>query len=268
MPTPITWGSFKWNDPLAVWNGSMPDALPEPVTPPLPACLTPIPMNLNTSIDFLKDRVDKTRSVQTQIASSWLWSLRTVAQWQADSEALDKTVEGSLANIATEAHTLAEAARGDLDTRLEAIHAQTVAIVGVMRVRAQRQPESKAVVDELSGRADSREGIEKEGTACLSAWKLEFGGAAFVPAAELTYAGFRELFYGRVADPGATPPVTALPSLRSLKEAYSDKQTIDRQETGRLNAKLGTVERDCQDWYAEATKIFVAGTEIGDLIRS
>ena len=38
--------------------------------------------------------------------------------------------------------------------------------------------------------------------------------------------------------------------------------------TDRLNARLGIVERDCQDWYAEATKVFVAGTEIGDLIRS
>ncbi len=225
-------------------------------------------MNLNTSIDFLKDRVDKTRSVQTQIASTWLWALRTVAEWQADGMALDKTVEGSLANVADEAHTSAEAARGDLDTRLAAIHAQTVAVVGVMRVRMQRQPELKPVVDELSGRADSREGIEKEGAACLSAWKLEFGGAALVPGPGLTYAGFRELFYGRAADPAATPPVTALPSLRELKESYSDKQTIDRREAGRLNGKLATVERDCQDWYAEATKIFVAGTEIGDLIRS
>ncbi len=38
--------------------------------------------------------------------------------------------------------------------------------------------------------------------------------------------------------------------------------------TDRLNARLGIVERDCQDWYAEAIKVFVAGTEIGDLIRS
>lgn len=268
MPTPFTWDSFVWDDPSVTWLDSLPDTMTPPVTPPLPPSLTPLPMTLNTSIDFLKDRVDKTRSVQAQIAATWLWPLRTVAQWQEDSEALDKTVEGSLAHAATEAHTLAEAARGDLDTRLASIHAHTVAVVGVMRVRAQRQQESRHVVDELSARADSRDGIEKEGTALLSAWKLEFGGAAFVPAPGLTYEGFRELFTGRTADPGATPPVTALPSLRELKETYSDKQTIDRRETGRLNARLGSVERDCQDWYAEATKIFVEGTEIGDLIRA
>jgi hypothetical protein len=225
-------------------------------------------MNLITSIDFLKERADKTRSVQAQIAATWLWPLKTVAQWEADVLALDKTVEGSLAQLSIEAHTVAEAARGDLDARLAAIHTITVSVVGVMRVRAQRQPELGPVVDELSARADSRKGIEEEGTAVLSAWKLEFGGAAFVPAPGVTYDAFRELFYGRAADAGATPPVTALDSLRELKDAYSDASTIDRRETGRLNARLGIVERDCVDWYAEATKVFVEGTEIGDLIRS
>ncbi|MFN0077237.1 MAG: hypothetical protein ACKVY0_12270 [Prosthecobacter sp.] len=137
-----------------------------------------------------------------------------------------------------------------------------------MRVRAQRQPKSQHVVDELSARAESRDGREKEGTACLSAWKLEFGGAAFAPGPGMMNEGFRELFYGRAADPAATPPVTALPSLRELKETHSDKSTIDRRDAGRLNARQATVQRDCQDWYAEATKVFVAGTEIGDLIRS
>jgi hypothetical protein len=225
-------------------------------------------MSLNTSIEFLKDRVDKTRAVQTQIAATWLWPLKTVAQWEADSAALDTTVEGSLAQVSTEAHTDSESARGDLDTRLASIHTQTVAVVGIMRVRAQRQPELQHVVDELSARGTSRKEIEDEGMTMLSAWKLEFGGSAFVPAPGVTYDAFRDLFYGHPANPAATPPVTEMPSLRQLKEDYSDKATIARRETGRLNARLAIVERDCQDWYAEATKVFVAGTEIGDLIRA
>jgi hypothetical protein len=96
---------------------------------------------------------------------------------------------------------------------------------------------------------------------------VEFDGATFVPAPGVTYNAFRDLFYGHAA-PAAAPPVTAMPSLRELKEAYSDKAPLDRRETGRLNARLALVERDCQDWYAEATKVSVAGTEIGDLIRS
>jgi hypothetical protein len=239
-----------------------------PSTPPLPACLTPLPMELLTSIDDLKLRVEKTRSVQTQIAATWLWSLKTLAQWDEDAEQIDKTVEGSEAQLQIEGHTTAESERGKLDGRLSAIHKITVAVVGVMRVRAERQPELRDVVDELSARGNSRRGIEEEGTALLSAWKLEFGGAAFAPAPGVTYAGFRELFYGRTADPTATPPVTALASLRDLKETYSDASTIDRRLTGRLNARLGRVERDCVDWYAEATRVFVEGTEIGDLIRA
>ena len=153
-----------------------------------------------------------------------------------------------------------------------------------MRVRATRLPDTSTVradtlprprdaelvhvVEELSARGDSRSGIEKEGMALLSAWKLEFGGAAFAPGPGLAYAAFRELFYGRAAAPGATPPVTALPALRELKEEYSDTSTVDRRETGRLNARLVMVERDAQDWYAEATRVFVAGTVNGDLIRS
>jgi hypothetical protein len=118
-------------------------------------------------------------------------------------------------NVATETHTVAEAARGALDARLKAIHAWTLSVVGVMRVRAARQPEIKHVVDELSARADSRDGIEKEETAALSAWKLEFDGTAFIPAPGVTYAGFRELFYGHPVDDTVTPPIPAVPSLPS-----------------------------------------------------
>ena len=101
----------------------------------------------------------------------------------------------------------------------------------------------------------------------LSAWKLLFDGAAFTPAPGVTYTAFRQLFYGRPANNTLTPPLTAMPSLRELKEAHSDAATKDRGENGRLHARLGLVERDCQQWYEEATKVFVEGSEVGDLIR-
>ncbi len=43
---------------------------------------------------------------------------------------------------------------------------------------------------------------------------------------------------------------------------------MDRRKTGRLNVRLAIVEHGCQDWYGEATKVLVEGTEIGDLIRA
>ena len=36
-------------------------------------------LELNTSIDFLKSRVDKTLSVQRQIAAEWTWPLKPLA---------------------------------------------------------------------------------------------------------------------------------------------------------------------------------------------
>lgn len=269
VPEPFRWDDERivFDDPRFTWDGFWPET--EPSTPALPANLPPLPMTpISHTIAELVARVGKTRSVQTQIAGTWLWPLKTVEEWEVDAAAIDESVEGSVAQIATEAHTRAEGARGVLDARIAAIHAQTLSVVGVMRVRAVRDPEATAVVEELSARGDSRKAIEEEGAAVLSAWKLEFGAEAFTPAPGVTYAGFRALFYGLAANPAATPPVTAVPSLRELKDAYSDAATIDRRESGRLNKKLALIERDCVDWYAEATKVFVAGTEIGDLIRS
>jgi len=229
-----------------------------------------MPTDLNTSIEFLKTRVDKTLSVQTQIAETWLWRHKTIAEWEAVSTALDKTVAGSLAQVAIAAHTEFESATGVLDTRFKAIHAITVPIVEAMRTEASRDSEHTPVVNELSARGTSRRETEDEGTAMLSAWDLEFGGPAFAPAPgdAMTFASFRALFYGRAANPEATPPVTAIPSLRDLKKLQSDKATIDRRETGRVNKRLALIQKDCQDWYAEAARFFPAGTEIGDLLRS
>ena len=44
--------------------------------------------------------------------------------------------------------------------------------------------------------------------------------------------------------------------------------TVARREIARVNLLLTRAERDCVDWYAEATAVFPATTEIGALIRS
>jgi len=220
-----------------------------------------MPLDINTSIDFLKTRVDQTLSVQREIAATWTWSEKTLAAWEADSLQLDKTQPNTVAAKAIAAATRADSARSVLDLRLGELHAQTVTAVGVMRVRAERSPEHRDVVNELSARGDSRRVIEDEATAMLSAWTEEFG-ENFAPAPGVTYDGFKKLLFG---DEQADPK---LPSLRALKQALSDAATVARRETGRLSVLLNRVETDAQQWYAEATSVFKAGTEIGDLIRS
>ena len=218
-------------------------------------------LDINTSIDFLKTRVDKTLSVQRHIAATWTWPLKTTAAWEEDSVQLDKSQPASKAALAIAAGIRTETARGQIDKRLAIIHSQTLTAVGVMRVRAQRSPEHADVVNELSARGDSRKAIEDEGTVLLSAWKEEFL-PAFTPAPGITFVGFQGLFFG---DEATTPKS---PSLRALKQALSDAVTVERREVGRLNVLLTSVERDSVDWYSEATSVFPAGTETGDLIRA
>ncbi len=217
-------------------------------------------LDLNTSIDFLKRRIDATLSAQTSFATEWTWPLRTIAEWTVDSQQLDKSVDDSLASQAIAAHTRANSARGLLDARLATIHAQTVSVVGIMRVRAERSREHLPVVNELSSRGSSRREIEDEATALLSAWKEEFG-IAFAPLPGITYESFHALFIG-----AATTPT--LPSLRDLKQALSDAATIERKKVGALSVLLNRAERDAQDWYAEALMAFPAGTANGDIIRA
>lgn len=221
-------------------------------------------LELNTSISFLKNRVDKTFAVQRQIAASWVWPFKTVADWEADSLQLDTTQPDTVAAGALEASTAEQKAQGTLDRRYAAIHAQTVSTLGVMRVRARRQPQYAHVINVLSARGDTSREIEDEGTALLSAWKIEFDGNAFSPAPDITFDAFSALFFGKPAKNGAA----AVPSLRDLKQAVSDAGTIERREVGRLNSLLTRTEGDCQHWYAEATSAFASGTEIGDLVRS
>lgn len=141
-----------------------------------------MPADLNTSIEFLKERVDKTRSVQATIAATWTWRHKTLAEWEQVSQDLDKTVDGSLAQVALEAQTGFQAATGALGARMASIHAITVPIVEAMRTEASRNPELKPVVDGLSASGHTRVTIEDEATTLLSAWELEFDGDAFAPA--------------------------------------------------------------------------------------
>ncbi|MDB6173905.1 MAG: hypothetical protein JWL59_3216 [Chthoniobacteraceae bacterium] len=221
-------------------------------------------LDINTSIAFLKERVDKTLSVQTEIAPIWIWPLKSLKEWQNDSIQLDKSQEETVAAKAISASTRMSSSRGLLDARLELIHSQTKLVVGVMRVRAERDPGLRDVVDALSARGDSRRSIEDEASALISAWKEEFAGPAFVPAPKITHDAFRELIYGVAAN----GKKQGIPSLRALKQDHSDKLTVERREVGRVSALLNRVERDAVDWYAEATSVFEEGTEIGELLRA
>ncbi len=222
-----------------------------------------MPTDLSTSIAFLKNRIDKTLSTQEEIAETWLWPVKTVAEWEADSLQLDQSQDGTLARKAILADAALNGARGLLDARLAELHRQSLIVVGVMRVRAARDATLVSVVDELSARGQARKEIEDEASLILAAWEEEFNGPAFTPAAGITFAGFEALIEGAPAPAG---PVVL--SLRQLRRTLDAKGTIARREVGRVNALLERVQKDGVDWYAEVTAVYAVGTEIGDLVRA
>lgn len=222
-------------------------------------------MNLTipVSVDFVRERAEKTRAVQATLAtggSAWIWPKKTMVQWDADLLQLDGAAAGTLAQLAGEKEAVYRGLRGSLETRTGTIHTKTLQAVGVMRARALDDPELRPGVDELSARGDSVRAIEEEGEELLAVWKEDFG-TAFVPAPGLTYTAFMALFIG-----AAGPPVVL--SLRMLKTDYKASRAAARAAAGRYNTVINRLWDECVAWYAEVTAVFPAGTDEGDLIRS
>ncbi len=221
-------------------------------------------MNLTIPVaeDFVRERAEKIRAVQATLAagaSAWVWPKKTLAQWDADLLQLDGAVANTLAQLAREKEAAYDGLRGTLETRTRTIHTKTLQAVGVMRARALDDPELRPGVDELSARGDSLRAIEEEGEELLAVWKEDFG-TAFVPAPGLTYASFMALFIG-----AAGPPVVL--ALRTLKTDYKASRAAMRAAVGRYNTVINRLWDECVAWYAEATAVFPAGTDEGDLIR-
>jgi hypothetical protein len=222
-----------------------------------------MPLDISTSIAFVKDRTEKTTAAQNAVATTWVWPGKTVAQWQADLLDLDGVRDGtdpgttaSLANLALAADKALANKSGLLGTRLDTLHAKTVQAVGIMRARTLANPEHRPVVDELSARGDSQRAIEDEGGELLAGWKLDFG-TDFEPAPGNTYTALRELFEGSAT----------VPTLRQLKSDVKDARALARKATGKLNLLLSRLEDECVQWYGEAILVFGAGTPEGDMIR-
>ena len=225
-----------------------------------------MPTDIETSRAFLKERTEKTRAAQATLStdSAWTWALKTLAAWDADINAMDALVPGSLAKNALAAEVDMLAARGILDARFDLIHKYTLLTVGVMRVRAATLPGMRDTVDDLTARGDSRRAVEDEADFLLAAWEdwEQQILTTFSPAPGKTLADYKIYLEGGLP-PGGAP----LPSLGALKKSYKAALTKWRRTEGLLNALYSRCEDECVAWYAEATAVWPAGTAEGDMIR-
>jgi hypothetical protein len=210
---------------------------------------------MGESTDFVKDRGVKTISAAQQIAGSWTWQEKTIPQMQAalvaiigDNSATPPVIGQE--EVASVAEQVMLAARGAWDAQLDVLHRRTVQGVGMVKNKYRNDPAKLVVVGNLSARGTSRKETLEEALAWESAWSQV--DPAWAPLPANTLAAFKTL--RNLCEEG-------------LQDAYSDAQSAWRKEVGRL-AELVAVMNDInQAWYADATKVFPAGTPEGDMIR-
>ena len=118
----------------------------------------------------------------------------------------------------------------------------------------------------MPARGDSRRAIEEEADNLLAAWEEweQQLGQTFSPAPGKTLVDFKLLLEGNGSPP---PPAVSLPPLPTLKKTYKAALTKWRRSEGALNALYSRCEDECIAWYAEATKVWPAGTPEGNMIR-
>lgn len=194
---------------------------------------------------FIIKRALATQSAQIAVQSTWVWDDKPVTQWDTDIKALQ-----AQQTVVSTKDTDMLTKRGLYDKTLDDIHARTVQAVAMFKVRYKHTPEKLAVVQNLSARGDSRDDILSEAKDLTSAWT--------------------EL------DPAWTPTTTnTLAALQALRATALSPQGTDfsqakaawRTQAEAMNTQGAQLEQDSVDWYGEATKVFLAGTPNGDMIR-
>jgi hypothetical protein len=197
------------------------------------------------SLAHVRKRAEATYISQAARADTWVWSEKTVAEWEADVRAFDPLVEDeSLTKLRLQG--VADA----WDRQLQQVQAITRDVVRLGRVRFRKDPVKLALFKPLKTRATSRANKQKEGVAARDAWQQ--ADPAWQPLPDITLTSFTALL-----DP-----------YESRETAYNEADNLWREAVTRLNAHAERVDDDCIAWYTVATKRFPAGTVEGDVIRS
>ncbi len=206
-------------------------------------------------MDFITGRAVKSISAAKTIAATWVWEEKSPAEMQAQLDGIVGNASSTppvagQQEIAAAAEQTMKGARGAWDDQLDVLHRWTMQGVGMAKTKYRDQPGKMVHLSGLSARGSTRPEILDEALAWESAWgRID---PAFAPLPANTWPAFQ-----------------ALRTLCSetLKTAYSDRQADWRDEAEKL-AALGRAMEDINEaWYADATRVFPAGTPEGDMIR-
>jgi hypothetical protein len=211
---------------------------------------------MSETIGFIKDRAVKTISAAKSLASVWTWKKKTPDQMQADLWAItgNSTVTPPIIGqeqIVADAKRARAGANGQWETQLNELHRRTVQAVGMIKTELADDPALFAVVAGLSASSNSTKETLDQALALESAWTK--AAPTWNPTTTNTLAAFGVLRKQCAED---------------LQQAFSDAHTEWRKQVSTLNAMANAVEQSDEVWYADATRVFPAGTPEGEMIRS
>jgi len=207
------------------------------------------------SLEFIKDRAVKTISAAKQVTGAWTWDEKSIAAMETQLAGIagNKTATSPVAgqeSVTSAAEQLMLTARGSWDTALDQLHRWTVQGVNMAKTRFRNDPAKSSQLEGLEARGSSRAGTLDEALAWESAWTSV--DAAWAPLPGLTLAAFSAL---------------RKQANESLKATYSDARATWREAAEKLGTLAAELEDTNEAWYANAIRVFPAGTPEGDMIR-
>jgi hypothetical protein len=210
---------------------------------------------MSEPVGFILDRAVKTISAARSLAPAWEWPESTAEQMQdrltgiVGNTTVTPPVIGQQEIVST-ADRAKDAAQGAWEQQLVELHRRTVQAVGMIKNKFRDTPASLAVVRNLSASSNSRKETLAEALALESAWTNV--APAWNPTTNNTLTAFAALRKQCEED---------------LQQGYSDAQIEWRKAVTTLNNMANDLEQICEAWYADATRVFLAGTPEGDMIR-
>jgi hypothetical protein len=203
---------------------------------------------MSETLEFIEDRAVKTISAAKQVAVTWTWPEESPDQMQAQLE----TITGNSSStppvvgqeeIVSQARRAMDLASGQWETQLAELHRRTVQGLNMAKNNFRNDPASLAVLGGLSASSNSHKETLDEALAWESAWSNL--APTWNPTTTKTLAAFKILRKQCAED---------------MQTAYSDARANWRAEVETLNSMANDMEQVDEAWYADATRVFPAGT--------
>lgn len=200
---------------------------------------------MNKSQHFVYQRGQATLDVQEQIAADWIWSGKTIAEWEAELDAID-TQDTATANAQAEE----VGARGVVDNTLGILFRKNQQALSMLRTKYRSNEAKLVLLEGLEAKAGGRALVLENARNFEPRWELV--DPTFAPVPTNTLAIFK------------TTRQQAITELNALTKA----EVVAKEEEEALEKLITALNDACVAFYSDAVHVFPENTPQGQLIRT